>query len=318
MSSLDDDLQRWREAGILDAATAARIAAFERKQAPDSSRPSVIEALVYLGAAILAVGVIILTGINWEELTAPARVAVAGVPAVLALLAGFALRSTGREELRRGAAVAWLLTVALAAATVAILASEGDWDENNAALAASGIAFAVALVLWAIAPSQAQVLGIVVTLGAIAAALGSRADQDNAAYVGLFMAILAAAAIVLTEVGLFRPRDSARLFAGALLAVGGLAAGMIDPAAWGEPLLFAAATVLGVLGIARASFAYLLMGIGVAFLGLISAIVRHVEDPTLAALALILAGAVLVAVVLLVARFRPWRGNGSTSPGGAA
>lgn len=57
-------LARWQAAGIIDAATAARIAAYERQAA----RPYLIYALGGLGALTIGIGLISLVAANWDEL----------------------------------------------------------------------------------------------------------------------------------------------------------------------------------------------------------------------------------------------------------
>lgn len=66
--SLEGKLGRWREAGLIDAATAQRITAFE-----DSRRkPVALYALAALGAGTVALGIVSLVAANWDVI--PPRV----------------------------------------------------------------------------------------------------------------------------------------------------------------------------------------------------------------------------------------------------
>jgi len=82
-----EHLRRWREAGLIDEAAAGRIAAFEREHAGErpaaagdaGERPGALEALLYLGLAAAAAGIIVLVAMQWSELRPWSRLAVAGL-----------------------------------------------------------------------------------------------------------------------------------------------------------------------------------------------------------------------------------------------
>ena len=61
---LERQVQRWREAGIIDAATAERIIAHERR----ASRPVLLLALGGLGAFAIGVGLISVIAANWGDI----------------------------------------------------------------------------------------------------------------------------------------------------------------------------------------------------------------------------------------------------------
>jgi uncharacterized membrane protein len=62
--NIEKKLARWREAGLLDEAAAARIAAFEQK----SQRPVMLYALGGLGALTLGIGIVSIVAANWEAI----------------------------------------------------------------------------------------------------------------------------------------------------------------------------------------------------------------------------------------------------------
>ncbi|MEZ5248245.1 MAG: hypothetical protein R2713_03215 [Ilumatobacteraceae bacterium] len=95
---VDDELERWTAAGLIDATTARAIRTFEfqrratRRRDPittaDSAAvpasparrvPAVAEALGYIGAVLAAVGVVLLVRRSWADLSTIARLTIAGV-----------------------------------------------------------------------------------------------------------------------------------------------------------------------------------------------------------------------------------------------
>lgn len=63
--SLDHSLAAWEKAGIIDAAAAARIRAYEKK----SERPYALWAIIGLGLFALALGLVLIVAANWDEIT---------------------------------------------------------------------------------------------------------------------------------------------------------------------------------------------------------------------------------------------------------
>lgn len=307
MASVEDDLRRWSEAGIIDAATSQRVREFEhtRHATEAAGRPGVLEVLVYLGVAVIGVGVFILMSISWDDLDEWARVAVTAVPGLFALLMGQVLRSSRLPGLQRGGQLAWLAATALLAGSAAVVGANNDWDEANVVLGAAITASILALTLWAVAPSHPQVVGIGAALFLLAAALGSRSEDFSLAVAGISLMVFGGAAILLAERGLLVPITSSRGLAAIGFGFGGFWAAQ-DSAAY-EPLAFLAAAGLLAMGVWRGAFIYVIAGVALVFLALISSITQHIHEPSAAAAALILLGALLVAVVLGLARWQPWK-----------
>jgi uncharacterized membrane protein len=100
--SLDGKLERWREAGLVDADTVRRIAAFE-----DSRRkPVALYALAALGAGTVALGIVSLVAANWDAI--PPRVKLG---CDLLLGAGLALATYSAVQKRWTLALEALVTV---------------------------------------------------------------------------------------------------------------------------------------------------------------------------------------------------------------
>lgn len=95
MSVAERLLQRWRDAGLLDDETAARIRAFEQEHA-GPARPYLFYALGGLGALSIGIGLISIVAANWDEISPTFK-----LTAALVLLAGLAL---GTEATARRAA----------------------------------------------------------------------------------------------------------------------------------------------------------------------------------------------------------------------
>ena len=317
MSDLHADLRRWVEAGILDPQVAERIRAFEAARAapaparPASERPGVIEVLLYLGIAVLAVGVFALAAQNWSDLASPARVAVTAVPAAFTLLLGALLR--GREEpgMRRAGQLAWAAAVGLSALALGVYIWEYEpfglaRDEDSTPfLVVTAAASALALLLWAITPSTLQLLALGASLFFLAQAIGQWPDEFSSSLAGGTLAAAALAAIVLAETGRLVPCTAARTIFGLLLAVGAYQPGFNSGGTpWEIPAFLAAAGLLA-LGVWRSSFQYVLWGVLLLFVALVRAIFQNFSDQLGAPVALIISGVLLIGAVLLLARLAP-------------
>jgi uncharacterized membrane protein len=80
--TLEERLERWREAGLIDAGTVDQIRAFERvRSSPTQSRWPVVVALA-AGGVMLSAGALLFVAAHWADLPPPARLGV--------LLAGLA------------------------------------------------------------------------------------------------------------------------------------------------------------------------------------------------------------------------------------
>jgi AcrR family transcriptional regulator len=308
MPNFESYLRDWREAGIVDEAIERRVREFEdARRARPTERPTVLEALIYLGLAIIAVGVVVLVGSNWQHLQPWARIAVAAVPGGLGVLAGIALRSSALPAMRRGADVTWLTATALLTVAFAVIGSEADWTPEHTVLACGVAATALALSLWVSSPSHPQIVGVGVAVLLFSIGLSVNASEHEMMIASITIAAFGVTGILLAETGLLQPQTSARLLSALAFATGAYGSGPedIDPA-WAEVLVFVAAAALIALSIQRGVFVYMVAGVVALFVGLITVILRHVDDPTMASLALVIIGAVVIAVVMLLVQLRPW------------
>ncbi|MCE7927714.1 MAG: DUF2157 domain-containing protein [Chloroflexi bacterium CFX7] len=310
VASSEEHLERWRAAGILDEAAAERIRAFERDSARsqpetgDREGPGILEALIYLGLAVAAVGVVILVGTSWEDLEDWARIAVVGVPGVLALALGAGLRTLPEPGMVRGGHIAWLAGGVLLSGATAVTGDSAGWRADDIQLATGLVATILALALWVLAPAHPQVLGIGGAAYMLSIALGGRSDEFSFLVAGISLAIVGGAGALAVERGWLEPQLPARAVVAAAITWGAFSAGFDE--GWAESLVFVASAAVIALSVWRGGLVYMLAGVAGIFGGLISTITRHVDEETTAALLLILMGALLIAVVTFLARFRPW------------
>ena len=307
MARTEEQIEIWRAAWLIDAETAGRIRAFEAAQMTTQDSPTLTEAIVYLGLAVIGVGVVILVGANWDRLAAWAHVATPLIPGLLALVTAFIMRRMQEPGLRRGAHVAALLGGALLTVTVATTGREVGWTSETTLLAAGCAAVLATAVLWILWPSHLLLLGLSAGSVLFSVGIGANAPTHDVSVGAMTATLLGAVGILLAEQGTLRPRVSARAFAAVGFAGGAYLAGVegSDPA-WTEALVFIAGALLIVLSIRRGTMAYMACAVGAMFLALITSVVRHVQDPTLAALSLMLVGGAVIAVVLVLIRLKPW------------
>jgi len=96
MRSIEESLERWTRAGVLDAVAAQRIREYEHtSERPSGLRWQVLLALVF-GGIMLAAGVCLFVAAHWDELSPPARFAV--VLATMLVLHGAAILVRDRFE----------------------------------------------------------------------------------------------------------------------------------------------------------------------------------------------------------------------------
>jgi hypothetical protein len=318
VSDVDDALARWVDAGLIEPERAARIREFERSQAPRAAspsaaedRPGALEVMLYLGFVVLGVGVFALIAQQWDELESWARIAATGVPVGLLLLAGVLLRLSGEGPLERGGQAAWFVAVPLFAGALGVVINEygpessGGGDDRSLVLLVASATLALALVLWAFSAAHAQVLAVAGSAAFFAQALGAWPDDFSAGLAGFVMFAIGAAGLALAEVGWFAPKPSARFCFAVLAVAGPYQAGFVDSDLEAyEFLSFVAAAGVIALGVWRASFALVLVGVVGIFVALVTFIFEHFEDELGAPLALMLSGGLLVAAVLTLAFLR--------------
>ncbi len=313
MSITEADVQRLVAAGVIDAATGSRIEAFESARAQETRRnlPSVAELAVYLATAIVGAGVVVLINTNWGSLPALARVAIPAGAGAVALGSGTAIGTSSIPASGRAKSIAWLLGATLVVAATGVAGNEAGLNESNAAIVAAAVAIPISIGLWWVCRTHAQLLGIAGAAFLLATALSSLTDESPVTVVGLVLVSAGLLALVATETGWLEPRITARLLSGTGMAVGVFFAGLPPGPTVAELVALVATAVLITASVRFGTLMYTVFGVLTAFLGLVTAILRHIESPTLAAMALIAVGLAMLATIAAITRYRPWRSAGA-------
>jgi len=313
MPSTSDLLEQWRRAGVIDDATAARIREYEQSRGHRTvEAPGIVEGAVYLAAAVIAVGILVLLATNWEHLASPVRILVPAVAAIAALVGGQMLVASPHPGLGRGGQAAWLLGAALVAATAAVSASEAGAGPEWASVAAAAAALPAAIVLWLASRSHLQVIGVAASCGlaglATSAVISEHvSERYGPLSFGAVLVVAGAIAVAAIETGALIPRTTARVLAAAGLVLGALYTGVGPGPAWPEATAFIVCAALALLSVRRGVFLYMAGAVAAGFIGVATIILRHVDNTTAAALALIATGLALLAGIVLLERLRPWR-----------
>ena len=314
MGSIEDHLQRWRAAEVIDQATVDRVLTYERTRPvgdEGGERPGALEAILYLGVLVASVGAMFLVGQNWEDLDGWARICALAVPGLLGLFAGELLRTSREAALERAGQVAWLAAVALVAGAVIVGLREAaggsdvsDEESRNALLTAGVAALALAVGLWALAPSHPQTLGIAGSIVFLAQATGNWPDDFDPVLGGIVLFSLGGVGLAAAALGWFAPGNTGRVLFGLLMAAGPYEAGLDGNVPWAEFSAFAAGAGLIALGVVRGYFGPTVAGVGVIFVALVTYVFEHFEDDIGAPVALMVSGGVVVAGVLLLVQLR--------------
>lgn len=122
--SLESDLERWVNAGLLTNEQARAVDSFERQrrathrasEAPEQPRriPPVAEALGYLGGTLGIVGLVLLIARSWSDLAALGRLGVAAAGTIVFVVAGILVRETSDPALARLRWFLWLVATGAA------------------------------------------------------------------------------------------------------------------------------------------------------------------------------------------------------------
>ena len=312
MADVREHLKRWMEAGLVDRDLAGRIETWEHAQRAgrrEDDRPGALEALLYLGIVVLAVGVFALFAQQWDELESWARVTAIGVPVALMLGVGAVLRLGDEPELQRGSEAAWFAAVGLFAGFLGVLLNEyelgiSESDDRAGLLLVASATFILAVALWAFSPRVAQVVAVAGSAFFLAQAIGNWPDEFDRQLAGVVALGFGLAGLALGEFELFTPRIAAQVFFGALCIAGPFEAGINDGHIAFEFLAGAMAIGVIALGVWRGSFFLVLTGVAGSFVVLVTFIFEHFSEQLGAPLALMLSGGVMVAAVILLAAFR--------------
>ena len=151
---LEEQLDRWKAAGLIDDQQWAEITKYERQHGPGMELPTrrvpvIAEALGYLGAALAAAAVMFFAINQWKEWSDVTRVVVLGTATLAAFAAGWATRTSEEPAIRRFSNVLLTLTVGGTVATTVLLCNDVlDMRDSYGAQTAGGVGLAVAFGLY--------------------------------------------------------------------------------------------------------------------------------------------------------------------------
>jgi hypothetical protein len=293
-------LDHWTAAGFIDTELADRMRAdVGEVGTADRRRAAAVEALTYLGSAVVLVGAALIAAQYWPDLATAARVAVvAGTSAVL-LLAGALVPGHTDGAAARLRAVLFLASTAGVVGALALMADDVlglAWSDSFLLVSAGTTGYAATL--WVVTRSPAQQVGMMAAAAATAAALLNRADIDDD-LPGLGVWAVGVAWVALGWAGALRPRRLALALGAATAIFGAMLTAGSD---------LGLVLALGTVGatVAAAVLAQDLLLLGIAALGVLlnvpAAMQRWFPESLAGAFALVLAGLGLVGVAVWIAR----------------
>ncbi|MGB8360065.1 MAG: DUF2157 domain-containing protein [Acidimicrobiia bacterium] len=298
----DDDLRRWVEAGLIDADTATAIETYEAGRTGSSRVSRGMEAVAYLGAALVLVALVVMAVEFWDRIEPWGRITLSGAVTVVLLAVGLVLGRSEEPAVDRAQTFAWLLTVAAVALTAAVTFTEiTDIEGQQTFLYASLIALVAAVGLWWQRASVLQMVAMGITAGTTVIAMVSQFDDVADWAFGLALAFLGALWLLLTWGGALRPTRTSYT----LGAVGALAIAFPESNNLPWPLL-GLGVALALMGLSVAIGETVLLGLGVAglFVYIPMTIFELFGESLGVPVALLITGLVLLGVVVLTVRMR--------------
>jgi hypothetical protein len=339
-AGLQDRLAEWAAAGLIDAAQAERITRWEAAHhgaAPSPRRSVVVEALAYVGGAVIAAALVIVVFGYWDRFDRATHIAIPAAATALLLIAGMAIpRRLGDVGVRVRATV-WFVSVATWIGLLVVLADVPSIADDSRLMVVGGGAAIYAVALWLV---HRTMLAHAASFGAVEFFAVSLAQPEHTAAVVIGLVIAAVALAwglaawrgLLPGLGRWLASASPASRTGAWAA----AAGQRD---WGIGLSAIGLTIsavvmsstarapwIGVLPVLLILAAAIALGnVGVVVVGavaaliVIPAVVDHYLHSTLAvALVLLATGAVMVLLAVLIVRRRGRATPGSRGAPGSA
>jgi hypothetical protein len=298
---LKDQLSRWLNAGTDEQA--ARITAFEAARAENQERrvPLIVEALGYLGAALAVIAVLILAQEFWADLELWGRLALLGIVTLGLLIAGWVLRDSPLEAVRRLAGFLWLFAAVGVAFTFGILTADGfDSSPEGAALVGSLAAVAFGFVLWRLRTESLQQLAFFAALVSAAMSVVGVADWSEE-FLGLSMWAIGTVWLFLTWGTVIHPTTTGYAL-GSIGALVGVQMMSFDGVGWPMLLGVAVAGALIAASVALRQIVLLALGAAGVFVFVPQVVFHYFGDSLGAPVTLLLSGAALIGGAVALAR----------------
>jgi hypothetical protein len=314
---VDPDLHRkletWVTASLITPHEAEAIERFEEHETAVETAPRrvplVTEALGYLGAVLALAAGIALFAERWEDLAVGAKLAAIGVAAAVALGSGWLLRSNAEPAIRRLGSVLWAGSVGLVAWFAAVLAMDVlETSDRTTAIIASVTAAIVAGGLFAFRRRPLQQIALYVALFYVVGFV-----FEDPVPIGTAMLVIALGWFALGWRGILQPRYTALVLGSLGALIGPMT---ITSEAIGAGVLIGLVVAAGIVAAGVVLRETVLLAIGVLglFWFLIRGITYFFEGTVGVPIALLAAGAIVLAVALVLARRSGTTRTGPRSP----
>ncbi len=307
---LHAQLRRWVARSLITTEEAEAIEAFERASAPTVAAeprrmPLLTEALVYVGAALAAAAAVVLLADRWEDLRSAVRVAAVGAACIVTLGAGLLLRRSSDPAMARVTSVAWFVAVGLFGWMTWLVAYDLLELRGRVPALIAGVAVTVlGGALYAQLRRGLQQFAMVAGLMTVA---GASVGEGTGAMLAVWA--VAVAWTLVGVLGLLQP-ERAALVGGPAVAIWSPLAMPGDVGMW---LGLATGVALIVVGVTRREPILLGFGAFGVFVHLLRLLGRFFAGTAVMPIALLVAGAVVLALAVLYAR-RSGRGPTRTAP----
>ncbi len=309
-------LGRWLSTGIITDEQAERIRADMISESgrppvqPAGGNPLVIEAMGYLGGAIVLVALGLVTGEVWSELNLAGRLSLSGGVTALLLVAGAAVpRDAGASGARlRG--VVWFVASVTLSLFLAIVGADGfGWYRTNTALFAAGGTALASAGLWRWRPHLLQHIAVLASILVVAASATALLPFSGA-LPGLAVWASGAAWAVLAWGRVIMPSRPGMVLGTLATIVGAIS--ILDKD-WGTVLAMLTVIVLVLIAVAIRDLVLLAVAAVGTLIVLPAAISRYLPGVLSVAIVLLAVGALLVAAAVVTARRR--RRDDGRAPG---
>jgi hypothetical protein len=312
--ALHRKLQRWVTEALITPAEAAAIEGFETAQArrvetPSRRIPLVTEALGYLGAVLALVAGIVVASERWEDLDPLVRVTAIGVGAVTLFALGWLLRTNDEPAIGRLASVLWALSSGLVLWLGWTLCSDVlETSDRTAGILSGSFTIVASGAYYLVLRRPLQQVALAV---AIAFTLGFAVFEP--APNGVVRWVMGVVWFLLGGANVLRPQRVALAVGGLLALESAMTLGTADVPGVGFPLGLATAAALIAASVAMRETPLLVIGVIGLFVFLTRTVAYYFHGTLGAPIALLAAGAIVLAVAIVLARRGPTR-TGPRSP----
>jgi len=324
MRELDNTIDRWVAAGLIDTTTANRLRGFEVANASEPLQPPppasgslalIGEVVGYLGAVLAVSAIAFMVRQTWTDLSTLGKLALVGVLLVVVGMAGVMAARVRKPPAERLASVLFLATVALAGWFAWVVAHNGlSLGETASASVVTGVLATVAVVVYLLRRRALAQLALLVSLIAFLVAVVTSFDISAPfSWEGVVIAVVGAVWIGLSMARLLEP-DRIGLVAGGLATIIGLeSAAFDDSRGWILSLGVVAGVAMLAISVARrGEFALIVPG-AIGLLVMVPQLIDHLFSDNLATwLAVLVTGVALVGVAVWMVRERS-QGSASVS-----